>query len=83
MWMADRRMENRPDRLAQTRMDWSAFRVSGLLKAKEQIALDLLAAGYRNGELARALCVSDARACQITDDLGHAVVGFFGAGARS
>jgi len=42
--------------------------------------LDLLAAGYRNGELARALAVSDPRACQIKDSLADAVREFFGVG---
>ena len=76
--LTTRRMENRPDELAQQRLDWSAFRTSGLLSLKEQVALDLLAAGYRNGELARALAVSDPRACQIKDNLAAAIVGFFG-----
>jgi hypothetical protein len=38
----------------------------------------LLASGYRTGELAQTLCVSPARAVQLTDAVGDAAAQFFG-----
>jgi ATP/maltotriose-dependent transcriptional regulator MalT len=76
--LAARRTERRPDRLVQTRLDWSAFRRSGLLTGQERLALDLLAQGHTNNEIAAILGVSPARSCQIKIRLAAAVTEFFG-----
>jgi len=76
--LADRRAENDPAGLAAARIDWSTFRTSGLLTAKAQKALDLAALGYRNGQLAQALGVCDARATQIRQQIGESLRQFFG-----
>jgi len=80
---ADRRAENDPAWLAQTAIDWEGFSGSGLLNEKGRKALALLAIGYRNGELSRALGVCPARVSQIVhDDIGDAVVEFFGSDVK-
>jgi len=75
----DRRAEGDPARLAGERIDWSDFKRSGLLSEKSLRTLDLLALGFRNGELSRALGVCPARVSQIVhENVANAVVDFFG-----
>ena len=76
---ADRRAQNDPAWLAQTTIDWCDLGRSGLLNEKGQKTLKLLAHGYRNGELSRALGVCPARVSQIVhENVANAVVEFFG-----
>lgn len=75
----DRRAEGDPARLAGERIDWSDFRRSGLLNEKGRRTLDLLALGYRNGELSRAIGVCPARISQLVHEhIADGVRQFFG-----
>ena len=76
--LADRRAENTPAELAAWNIDWGTFYRSDLLNDRQRIVLDLLACGCRTGEVAQTLCVSPARAVQLTDAVGHAAAQFFG-----
>jgi hypothetical protein len=76
--LADRHAENTPAELAAWNIDWSTFYGSDLLNDRQRVVLDLLAAGYRTGEVAQTLCVSPARAVQLTDAVGEAAAQFFG-----
>ena len=76
--LADRRAENTPAELAAWNIDWGSFYRSDLLNDRQRVVLDLLACGCRTGEVAQTLCVSPARAVQLTDALGDAAAQFFG-----
>jgi hypothetical protein len=80
--LTDHRAGTDPAPTVQARLDWSAFGQCGLLNHKSKAALPLLAAGYRNGQLAEALGVSDARSCQIKGLIGKAATKFFGSDVR-
>ena len=77
----DRRAEGDPARLAGERIDWADFRRSGLLNEKGLRTLDLLALGFRNGELSRAIGVCPARVSQLVHQhIADGVREFFGEG---
>jgi len=76
--LADRRAENTPAELAAWNIDWGNFYRSDFLDDRQRVVLDLLASGHRTGEVAQTLCVSPARAVQLTDALGDAAAQFFG-----
>jgi hypothetical protein len=76
--LADRRAEKAPAELAAQNIDWGNFYRSDLLDDRQRIVLDLLASGYRTGEVAQTLSVSPARAVQLSDKLGKAAAQFFG-----
>jgi hypothetical protein len=77
--LADRRAENAPAELSAQNIDWGNFYRNGLLDDRQRVVLDLLASGYRTGELAEAIGVSAPRVVQLTDALGDAATQFFGA----
>ncbi len=80
--LEDRRLLERPFERVRIRHDYGKFLSLPSVTDQERRVFDLLALGYRTGEIARDLHVSAPRACQIKQAMGRKLRQFLRPGRR-
>ncbi len=76
--LEDRRTLEQPFERVRIKHDYGAFLSEPYVTDQEQRVFELLAEGWRTGEMARELDVSAPRVCQIKDAIGRKLSAFMG-----